>query len=1271
MSDSHVFVSPPAVYFYTSLTHPNVVAVLEVVTLSQKKDGTLQALSCGFGVIRFFHRQSPPSDSVDSAPDKRLNLYHGTPRALLHPELLDPFEPDALRNPQLLKTFKCSLDKLSISLYPSLEKFEDELVQLLNTDRLRKNDSSPDGNVVTIQERRLHVGVHNGWGFVQKPQVAVLVPEAEVTKGRTGSFNRKSGSPLKTSLKETLVHRSRLQLNEVVNHPAFALVFRLEYVFSAPIGVDGKMSSTASLAKAAYMHTIRWVAWNPITGSGSTEVTLPLQGGPLPNPSNVLVYKSPSSEMSSPEVQQVESGVVHFRFSSRLDRPSSPALPAAGETQRLRKSRSPSPRGTSKLVTTQGSPQGPGLSVSQLAASPRYPTIGHSTAGQWQQKFPCQLFPSPMASSYQSSHAEVPLASCITHLEADLLDTIDISMTSRLTRATLAQLYSSGFPEILDCNNEPAEVRNPADPVNFNPQREEADFLQSNEIILQFLAFSRVHQEGLLEEWPKAVYFTFQFYRFPPVTTERLILLNSEKSRAKAGDSAPCILVHANKDGSINIGDPGLQLKYMVDPSFLKAGEQRWFVRYLAIQTMQIDIWDAESLLLIGSAAVELKHLLRQGQTAVQVSHELEVITTEYTQDLMALSGDVTKQGTIKPIGVSTIAKGRLHLRLGNVGHLSDQRLKEPASLPPPRSRIVAPHDGTSGFKGGSLSSYNVYTFSAVKKAARAQRLADVDSELAAVLFSRMKEANSVLLHTNREADTIRRRKVERMMAVRHYESQENTSSEKPHILARHTERIQHARDLQIIESYRERIKSESIASMLGQAITTNYTVYATLGTAEFFEFALKNPYNVQQTVTITSGDPELSVIVDAREWRYFKELTNTLTPLEEDMFHLQGNELRPQLYLRPKEVIHIPFKYQSFTADHTVIAQGPADMRLGKKTNVVQHHQPNTVVSKRIKVSFNAEDEKPVAILQVSVESQPHVIDQTFRFYHPELTFLKKSIRLPPWHALPGASVGLSNGELEIYARCSDPNIICETKRMGLGEPQDIFLKVPGGRSPNVKKFFVTIYTDPWLAVPIQIWQFYIHALQRVDISCVTGQLTQVSLVLRGTQAVRKVKGYTSHPHELQVDPAGVFVLPPNAVQDLHLSVRPQKAGSKFIYLNVVDVDYCQLVASWLVCVSSRQPLISKAFEITLPVRGGKGSNKRITYTNPYPTRRAYFLRTNRPDLLQFKEDSFEISGAETYTIGLRFAPSQNTGMEEILIYINDQEDKNEETFCVKVIYQ
>lgn len=68
----------------------------------------------------------------------------------------------------------------------------------------------------------------------------------------------------------------------------------------------------------------------------------------------------------------------------------------------------------------------------------------------------------------------------------------------------------------------------------------------------------------------------------------------------------------------------------------------------------------------------------------------------------------------------------------------------------------------------------------------------------------------------------------------------------------------QRAWDLQVIDAYRDHIKEESIYQMLSQAITATRTVHAVLGTAEFFEFALKNPYSVQHTVTIEVDHPEL-----------------------------------------------------------------------------------------------------------------------------------------------------------------------------------------------------------------------------------------------------------------------------------------------------------------------------------------------------------------------------------------------------------------------------
>ncbi|MEQ2192074.1 hypothetical protein XENOCAPTIV_006647 [Xenoophorus captivus] len=59
------------------------------------------------------------------------------------------------------------------------------------------------------------------------------------------------------------------------------------------------------------------------------------------------------------------------------------------------------------------------------------------------------------------------------------------------SRSSLAHLFSAGYPEIVDCSGQVAEVLDPTEPLPFDPQREEADLLQGNLLVFQFLAFTR------------------------------------------------------------------------------------------------------------------------------------------------------------------------------------------------------------------------------------------------------------------------------------------------------------------------------------------------------------------------------------------------------------------------------------------------------------------------------------------------------------------------------------------------------------------------------------------------------------------------------------------------------------------------------------------------------------------------------------------------------------------------------------------------------------
>uniref|UniRef100_A0AAV2M0Z1 Protein kinase domain-containing protein n=1 Tax=Knipowitschia caucasica TaxID=637954 RepID=A0AAV2M0Z1_KNICA len=1071
--------------------------------------------------------------------------------------------------------------------------------------------------------------------MVRHPHIVVLFETLETENSYYMAMELCAGG----DLMDRICERKRLEEREVRRYTR-QILSAVDHLHK-----HGVLSATSS-RRAAFLHCLRWGVWSPLQPPVSEgpegEITVALRGGPEPNPHNVMVYTPHTHQ------QQQEVDTISFSFCSGQDRKtaqfrSERAHERSSQPRRSSTSRSPAHGRRAQLDSPPDSPPGQGLSLSQLAASSRYPSITHfGRASPWQ---PASLLhQSPLATAHQLPY----VMSSMAHLEVDLdpgaalrLDEDHLQETaytpvhapvlhlgtstsgpylgSTRSRGALAQLSAAGFPPVLDCTGQPAHTLDTEDPLSFDPHREETDLLQGDLLLLQFLAFTRSPQSAGGPHWPRSVYLTFQLYRFPPVTTHPLVLLEPPQSGGPF-----CLLTPVTRDGPSS-GPPGLQLQFRVDSSFLRPGERPWFLQYLASHSLQLDVWDSDSLLLVGSAAFPLKIMLRQGKPAVQALHELDVLTTEYVgEELLGTGGG---QGPNCPLSVHTVLKGQLHVRTGNMGCPTPPDQQTPLATPP--SHVVMPGEVSGGFRGGSVCARG-------GNSARAQRL---QSEL---------PIRADLTKAQQSQDG--RRKLSCMAAVHRREGS------------------QHAHTPQLTESAVsspgvELRKAEAITLMLSRAITTEHWLFCSLGSAHFLEYVLRNPFTTAHTVTISSDQPELSVITNPEEWQYFRSLKSDSSPVEKNMFHLQPGALGPQIYLRPLENLHIPFKYQSFECDHNCSTHGPSVAPSGGGSQLVQRNRAHVAVSRTIKVTFSTEDSKPLSILQLNIQVTPPIVDQSFRLYHPEQSFLKKAIRLPTWDPPPG-------GDLEVTVRCSDRDVVCQSWKMMPGEPQDVYVKVPGSPSPHVRMFFILVYTDRWKAAPSQVWQVYVHFLERVDISAVSGQRSCQSLVLRGKHTTRKLRCFSSHPQDLKVDPGDVFALPPAAVQEVQVSVQPWRAGRRFFYLSGVDVEQHRLVSSWLLCLTVHQPIISKAFELCMPVGEGRGSSRKISYTNPYSGPRTLLLRSDQPHLLQFKEERFQVGGGETYTIGLRFAPSQRPGAVEILVFVNDLQEKTEEAFCVKALY-
>ncbi|XP_033763320.1 nephrocystin-4-like isoform X4 [Pecten maximus] len=1416
------------VYFHTSLSNASIAGIVEVVATVREDNGKQKKFSCGWGLIHIFksNEDLPDFGRASSLPVQKVQMYYGTPRALLfmeepiesnpdlkpipdcmlsytlgtHKALLDVMNlipenviigsndmvpglqesqtpgKDQLKKPKTMRKVACQLEHVNIQLHPTVDKFEEELSELLHKDRVERDGRGTSGTQVTIVERRLLVGVHNGWGFLDKQQIfhldlhadksKSLKPTASPSVRRSKKFQQSSQKSDDSGM-AFLTMQNKIQLGELLEDPMVAITFTLEYVIGEPLSEeDRKVSSRVARGNTRTV-SIRWAAWNPFLAQSSYEIRLALNGGPSPAPDEEFIYKLPDTKMQHEHVSKTAGGILAFSFSF-IDQeggyggmpnaamlgpggmmsdglmpgvngymPGSMASVQSGEGSEMMDSsglrKPPSGRtprtpgsGPMSLQVPQMMPQGgmshqqqmmqqqqqqmmmqQGMGPQGVMSTPQMFPPGPQGYMMYPQGMPQQSMYGPQQGMYgmEISHMSMSSRQVGMSTEMNELPFTPVHApivvqphghvgAQGLSRAAYARLFNAGFQPILDRNSEPPEVIDPRQDRRLDLNKENADPLQCNEIVFQFLAFSRMM--SVEATGPKAetntVFFTFQFYRCPQVTTERMMLAKPENELSSDRYSIPYILQKIESNGTMSQGAPGMEVRYHMDPACMKPGENALFLKHLSQQILHIDVWDGDTLLLMGSCAVQLKYLCRCGSESVQTTFELDVITTEYENDPNLVNSNINHVGGIQPIGVKTYVKGKLHLRMANIGQKTDPKstladqLKPLNSLLPhvggkktqatpigKKSRVLSQTAGNSSYPGGRLTGSFTSTgdtsgVSQLKKIARAKHLADTNHEVQAMLMSH-KDQMVPEKDTNREGDAERNRKLSRLHAVRQAEGIDNKVNT---IMSYKTEKSERMRDYKTMEIYRLQTKKDGIMNMLSQTISTNYTLHPSFGTSEFFEYVFKNPFNVQQTITVEFDDRELNVVTDPREWRYFKKLYELQGEVEEGMFNKQSKSHHVEIFLRPKETVQIPFKYLTFAADESVQPQGPVDpfKRQNEDDEDIKKPPTQTMNEKNIRVFFKSEDGKPVSILYVKVEPQPHIIDQTFRFYHPEQSFLKKSIRMPPFQSLPGAPVG-GPGLNQVFVRCSNSHVICDSKSTQPGEPTDVFLKVALGPSPQSKRFFVAMYFDPFMTRPVQVWQFYVHALQRVDVACVEGQTSRFDLLLRGTQASRLVRCYSSHPNEMQMYPSDQFMLTAGAVHEMTVAVRPMKAGNKFFYINVVDVEYHQLIRSWLVCVSCRAPMVSRSFDVVLPMGGGKGSSKRIPYTNPYPHKKVFVLLNNREDLLQFRESRLEIEGGETQTIGLRFTPVTKAGSVEVMVFINDEDDKNEETFKIMVTYQ
>ena len=145
--------------------------------------------------------------------------------------------------------------------------------------------------------------------------------------------------------------------------------------------------------------------------------------------------------------------------------------------------------------------------------------------------------------------------------------------------------------------------------------------------------------------------------------------------------------------------------------------------------------------------------------------------------------------------------------------------------------------------------------------------------------------------------------------------------------------------------------------------------------------------------------------------------------------------------------------------------------------------------------------------------------------------------------------------------------------------------------------------------------------------------------------------------------------MLNPAMPTQITVMFRPTVAASQNALLFLIDQDDKSLVYAHYLSLEAARPVVSKSFELKIPC--GSIANKKVAYKNPYTIQKAFLLFTDRPEVVRLKRPKLEIRPSERDFIQMAVSAPANPTAEDVLIFINDLEDKNEECILLRLLFE
>uniref|UniRef100_A0AC35FV02 MSP domain-containing protein n=1 Tax=Panagrolaimus sp. PS1159 TaxID=55785 RepID=A0AC35FV02_9BILA len=762
----------------------------------------------------------------------------------------------------------------------------------------------------------------------------------------------------------TLQARNSIKLTKLIADPGIAVVFALDYL----IGVKQNLDTVTD----SHLIMLCWGAWCPYIDESFTisdTITVPLIGGPRPNPDEILCFKN-LLRLRQKENDPFNDGKPRISLKFNF------AMVGSTDPQVLQKI---PPRLDNFLHV-------PERTISNLTPSPKpdipvpkgvLEDIGNSEIIRHNPFDQARITVVDVKKEYEAAEL-VPsqtrayqkprygLESERTALDLEAVPDMYLTKPTTFTRQINNYISSIQFPQILDRNGSAPTFVDPSGNQPLSLETELKDRLEMNEIIIQFIAILPLKNSYITSNSRISRYFfTLQFYRFQTVTTERLVAHPGIEWKS----SLPIILKRIDENNKVlEQNGNGFMIKFLVDKYSIT--NETDFFNYLNNYSLSIDVWNADSFVHVGTSRIPLKFLCRQSSEAVQTNLQCPIVQSSLPQE--------------------EAVTAFLYLKMANIGHPLNPQIDAFQSK------------NTSAIVSHRMRRLGESQFNSLK--IRARPLGAIHEST----LQRFLTAQKLDIHQRKEElfgnDSLERLKKWSDLKIKNNNNNGVTKA--------NLKRFVFQEELEAYKLVRNESKAAKLLKAVFAAITVSHSIHTQNGQVEFFEFCLQNTFAQNIKCFIDISDARIKPITNVEEWKHFKTLKNLKTPLEKDLFEIENHE-KVFVRLSPMESVYLPFKFDP------------------KISGGVFKDEEEIVGTKIIFKHFQTNE--PISILDLSILISTCPISAQFRWFIEECSKVAKLITIPNYdHRIASvqcsdASVLLQlrnnqNGTQDLYFTCHSP---------------------------------------------------------------------------------------------------------------------------------------------------------------------------------------------------------------------------------------------------------